>query len=694
MLSLTRKMIIKKAVMYLRILMSVGITLFSSLAFTASHSVCSPNKAITVTVNDDNGQPTYQVRFKDQLIIDNSKLGFDFQRHPAMRNNLTSSQVHTVSHHAQWQQPWGETRLITDHHNELTLSFVDKGTDATAYKLRVKVFNDGLGFRYELNKPHALNITRELTEFAFANSDKSTAWWIPARGWNRYEYTYNTTALHDAMHVHTPFTLKNAAGVHISIHEAALIDYAAMTLNQRRPGTFIADLTPWSDGIAVKTNGTFNTPWRTIQIGEHATDLLNSHLILNLNEPNKLGDVSWVKPGKYLGIWWGMHIGTHTWSSGEKHGATTKNTKEYLNFAAQYGFDGALVEGWNTGWDGDWFFNGDVFNFVESYPDFDIDAISQHSKKVGAQLIGHHETSGNVSNYRTQMKDAFTLYQQAGVSQVKTGYVADGGNIKRIDERGHARFEWHDGQFMVNEYLDNVILAAKYKLSINTHEPIKDTGLRRTYPNWLSREGARGQEFNAWGTPPNPPEHTTLLPYTRMLAGPMDFTPGIFDMSFNGLGDNTNRPQTTLAKQLALYVVLYSPIQMAADLPENYLAKPDAFQFIQDVPTDWEQSIALAGEVGDYIVFARQERQRGKYAGKDWYLGAITDEHPRVTTIKLDFLDKHTEYEAHIYQDGEKAEWKNNPYDIHISKKRVKATDSLTLKFASSGGTAIRFKAL
>ncbi|CAM4290505.1 glycoside hydrolase family 97 protein [Pseudoalteromonas byunsanensis] len=668
--------------------------LFCSVIQAASYSVGSPDGAIKFTISDSQLQPHYQVTFNNKPLLNASKLGFEFKHAAAMKENLEISSSATSAYQQTWQQPWGEARLINDHHNELAVTFRDKDSKQTAFVLRVRVFNDGLGFRYEVNHASALYITKELTEFNFADSNNSTAWWIPARGWNRYEYTYNTTPLQHAAHVHTPFTLKNADGVHVSVHEAALLDYAAMTLNQRRPGIFEADLTPWSDGIRVKTNGQFKTPWRTLQIGDEAVDLLNSHLILNLNEPNKLGDVSWVEPGKYLGIWWGMHIGKNTWGSGEKHGATTEHTKAYLSFAAEHGFDGVLVEGWNTGWDGDWFFNGDVFSFTEAYPDFDIKAISDHGKQVGARLIGHHETSGNVSNYRKQMKDAFSLYQTYGVRQVKTGYVADGGNIKRIDEQGYARYEWHDGQFMVNEYLDNVKLAAQYQISINTHEPIKDTGLRRTYPNWLSREGARGQEFNAWGTPPNPPEHTPMLAFTRMLAGPMDFTPGIFDMSFNGLGDKTNRPQTTLAKQLALYVVLYSPIQMAADLPENYLAKPDAFQFIKDVPTDWETSIALAGEVGDYVVFARKERKRGQYTGNDWYLGAITDEHARSIEIKLDFLDANKKFEAHIYQDGKQAEWKHNPYDMSISKRIVTAKDKLTLKLATSGGTAIRFKAI
>lgn len=672
----------------------IGLSLFTTTSFAASLAVSSPDGKITFTLSDDNSQPTYQVSFNDKTIIQSSKLGFDFATAASMRDGLSITTHQRNSVDSSWQQPWGEARVIQDKHNELAVTFAKQTDKSPQYTVRVKVFDDGVGFRYEVAQNQALYITRELTEFAFAQSDKSTAWWIPARGWNRYEYVYNTTPLHDAPHVHTPFTLKNQDGVHISVHEAALIDYAGMTLNQRRPGTFVADLTPWSDGVAVKTNGKFNTPWRTLQIGDKATDLLNSHLILNLNEPNKLGDVSWVEPGKYIGIWWGMHINKNTWGSGDKHGATTARTKEYLSFAADNGFDGVLVEGWNIGWDGDWFFNGDVFSFTDAYADFNIDEIAKHGEKVGARLIGHHETSGNVSNYRNQMEAAFALYEKVGVRQVKTGYVADGGNIKRIDAKGNARFEWHDGQFMANEYLDNVKLAAKHKISINTHEPIKDTGLRRTYPNWIAREGARGQEFNAWGTPPNPPEHVPMLAFTRMLAGPMDFTPGIFDMGFNGLGDKTNRPQTTLAKQLALYVVLYSPIQMAADLPENYLAKPDAFQFIKDVPTDWEHSIALAGEVGDYVVFARKERKHKQYSGNDWFLGAVTDEEAREIPITLDFLESGKTFEAQIYADGDKAEWKQNPYEMNIYRKKVTSADKLTLKLAAGGGVAIRFKAL
>ena len=673
------------------------VALLASSAFAKEATLKSPDQKIKITISDQSSSPHYSISFNGKPVIEQSRLGFRFKSQAPFDDGFVISEVTRSQTDSQWQQPWGERQTVVDKHNEIAVTFNKPAPHAGTYTVRFKAFDSGVGFRYEVPKQadfEKTEITKELTEFAIAAKDKTTAWWIPARGWNRYEYVYNTTNLQDAALAHTPFTFKNGNGVHVSIHEAALVDYAGMVLNQRRPGTFSADLTPWSDGIAVKKRGAFNTPWRTIQIGERAIDLVNSDIILNLNEPNKLGDVSWVKPGKYVGIWWGMHINETTWGSGEKHGATTKNTKYYMDFAAEYGFDGVLVEGWNTGWDGDWFYNGDVFSFTQPYDDFDIVALTQYGKEKGVQLIGHHETSGNVSNYRDQMEDAFALYEKSNVSQIKTGYVADGGNIKRIDENGIARFEWHDGQFMVNEYLHNIKLAAKYKLSINTHEPIKDTGLRRTYPNWIAREGARGQEFNAWGTPPNPPEHIPMLAFTRMLAGPMDFTPGIFDMSFNGLGDETNRPQTTLAKQLALYVVMYSPIQMAADLPRNYLAKPDAFQFIQDVPTDWQQSIALDGEVGDFIVFARKERKRDNYSGNDWYLGAVTDENARTIEVKLDFLDKDKQFEAQIYQDGKNAEWKNNPYDLSIEKRTVTANDKLTLKLATSGGTAIRFKAL
>jgi alpha-glucosidase len=649
--------------------------------------ISSPNGRISFSLTIDRfGAPRYSVFHGKDAVVRDSRLGLRFEKQAAFDQGLRLLGQKSSSVDESWEQPWGERRLVRDHHEELLLEFADQ--EGRGFYLRVRLFDDGLGFRYEVPEQPGfdqLTIVDELTEFSLPPD--SVAWWIPGRRYNRYEYLYHTTGLEEIETAHTPMTVRTPGGTHLSIHEAALVDYAGFVLDQRRENVFQTNLTPWSDGSRVKTAAPFKTPWRTIQVAGDAVGLLNSSLILNLNEPNKLGDVSWVQPGKYVGIWWDMHIRGRTWGSGPIHGATTEETMRHMDFASRYGFDGVLVEGWNVGWDGDWFFNGDLFSFTETYPDFDIQAVSEYGKTKGVRLIGHHETSGNVTNYANQMDDAFDLYESMDVRQVKTGYVADGGNIKRVDEDGVAHYEWHDGQFMAGQYLLSVTEAAKRKISINTHEPIKDTGLRRTYPNWLSREGARGQEFNAWGSPPNPPEHTAILPYTRMLSGPMDFTPGIFNLTFQGM-DSEQRVQTTLAKQLALYVTIYSPIQMAADLPENYEARPDALQFIVDVPTDWEESIAVAGEVGDFVVFARQDR-----GGDDWFLGAVTDEEARQLNLPLDFLESGRSYTAQIYRDGPDAHWRSNPYSIVIEEKTVTTKDSLDLSMAAGGGAAIRFKA-
>lgn len=661
------------------------IAMISLAAAADTPTVASPDGRIVVTVSADAGLARYEVRFDGKEVVAPSRLGMLFKDAFGFDRHMRIVAVHRDSADTHWEQPWGERKTIRDHHNELLVEFDSSQGPQRRMRVRFRVFNGGIGFRYEFPKQKSLkrvNIVDELTEFSIPGG--ATAWWIPGRGWNRYEYLYRTTALDAVDMAHTPMTLRLPSGVHLSIHEAALVDYAAMVLKQERPGVLKADLTPWSDGIRVKTHTPFVSPWRTIQISPDAVGLLNSDLILNLNEPNKLGDVSWVEPGKYVGVWWAMHIKRRTWASGPKHGATTAETKRYIDFAAANGFKGVLVEGWNVGWDGDWFDHGDQFRFTEPYPDFDIDAVTQYAAQKGVRLIGHHETSGAVTNYEDQMDDAFSLYEKLGVRQVKTGYVADGGRIERVDAKGQTHYEWHDGQFMTGHYLRVVKDAAKHKISIDTHEPIKDTGLRRTYPNWIDREGARGMEYDAWGVPPNPPEHETILAFTRMLSGPMDYTPGIFDLEPNG-PDAESRVETTLAKQLALYVVLYSPIQMAADLPENYEARPKAFQFIKDVPTDWEQSIGLAGEVGDYVAFARKKRD-----GADWYLGAITDENARKLSLPLKFLDTGVTYTAEIYRDGERADWKTNPYDMIIEKKQVTSVDILDLPLAAGGGAAVR----
>ena len=666
----------------------IGLTLLLlSSAGVARESVSSPdgNIVFSISANDKNWL-VYSIDHAAEAVVSESRLGLRFRQQKGFDSGLAIQKSERRSNDETWEQPWGERRLVRNKYNELLVALED--VDGRRLDVRVRVFDDGIGFRYEVPPQpgfDTVDIVDELTEFHLP--ENSTAWWIPGRAYNRYEYLYRETGLEEIQLAHTPMTLRTPAGTHLSIHEAALVDYAGYVLDQRRENVFQTNLTPWSDGIRVKTQAPFKTPWRTIQISATATGLLDSSLILNLNEPNKLGDVSWVEPGKYVGIWWAMHIRDRTWGSGPIHGATTSETKRYMDFAAKHGFDGVLVEGWNLGWDGDWFFNGDLFSFTESYPDFDIRAISEYGQTLGVRLIGHHETSGNVSNYAKQMEPALDLYAANGVRQVKTGYVADASDIKRVDEDGVAHYEWHDGQYMAGQYLLSVTGAAKRKISVITHEPIKDTGLRRTYPNWLTREGARGQEFNAWGVPPNPPEHTAILPYTRMLSGPMDFTPGIFNLTFQG-EESAQRVQTTLAKQLALYVTIYSPVQMAADLPENYMARPDAFQFIVDVPTDWEKTVAVAGEVGDFVVFARQER-----GTDDWYLGAITNEEAREVQVPLDFLDGTMSYTAQVYRDGPDAHWKTNPYSIVIEERGVARGDTMNIKLAAGGGTAIRFKA-
>ena len=654
-----------------------------------SASVSSPDGSLRVVVHvDELGRPHYAVWHRATPVIEPSRLGLRFADHAHFDRDLVIAASHDSTHDEVWEQPWGERRDMREHYNALRIELADANDASRRLEVHVRAFDDGVGFRYALPAQagyEALRIVDELTEFRFPGNP--TAWWIPARGWNRYEYLYRETGLDVIDRVHTPFTLRYESGLHVSLHEAALVDFAAMVLDQKRPNLFKADLTPWSDGIRVRTRAPFVTPWRTLQIATTAPGLINSDLILNLNEPNALGDVSWIEPGKYIGIWWAMHIRTRTWGSGPIHGATTQETKAYIDFAAEHGFSGVLVEGWNVGWDGDWYHNGDVFNFTEAYPDFDLKAVTDHARSKGVRLIGHHETSGNVSNYESQMADALDLMAAHGVREIKTGYVADGGGIKRVDEDGRAHFEWHDGQFMVNHYLHSVTEAAKRRIAINAHEPIKDTGLRRTYPNWMSREGARGMEYSAWGVPPNPPEHTAVLPYTRMLSGPMDFTPGIFDLTFQG-EDSSQRVESTLARQLAFYVVIYSPLQMAADLPENYLKFPDAFQFIKDVPADWHSSRALAGEIGEYVVMARRDR-----ASEDWYLGAITDASPRRLSVPLDFLAPGRTYEARIYRDGADAHYLSAPYEYVIDSKSVTSQDTLTLNLAAGGGTAVRFAA-
>lgn len=629
----------------------------------------------------------YRVLRDGKPLIADSQLGLRLHRGAQLLRGFALQGQQARSVDETWDLPWGERRHVRNHYNELRASFVETARDKRRMDLVFRVFDDGVGFRYELPEQPNLRevgITDELTEFAIARP--ATAWWIPAFETNREEYLYHRTPLSEVGTAQTPITLRTEDGVHVSIHEAALVDYAGMNVMRADGDRLRAALTPGSGAAKVQRTTPMTTPWRTLQIADRAGGLYESSLILNLNEPNALGDVSWFKPAKYVGVWWGMHLDIESWGTGPKHGATTANTMRYIDFAAAHGFRGVLVEGWNVGWDGDWFANGWGFSFTQPTPDFDLEKLAAYAKSKGVHLIGHHETACAVSHYERQMGDAFALYQRLGVDVVKTGYVCDAGQIERQDKaKGPITREWHESQWMSNHHLRVVKEAAKHRIAINAHEPIKDTGLRRTYPNMVSREGARGMEYNAWGQPPNPPEHEANLLFTRMLAGPMDFTPGV--LSLEGRGQPL---QSTLAKQLALYVVLYSPIQMAADLPEHYAQHMDAFRFIEDVPVDWDETFVPNGEIGDYATVVRKERD-----GQDWYLGSMTDENARTLKVKLDFLDPGKTYEAQIYRDAKDATYKGEKrFGFEREDRKVSAKDSLSLRLAPGGGTAIRFKAL
>jgi alpha-glucosidase len=648
-------------------------------------SVDSPSHVVRVDVTlNPEGRVGYRVTRLGKPVIDESRLGFLFTDAPEMLRNFAVAGQTSRSSDTNWEEPWGEYRTIRNRYNELTVNFDETSALKRRMTVQFRVYDDGIGFRYDIPKQPNLtqaNIADELTEFNIA--ERGTAWWDEALDWNREEYLYRRTPIEEVGIAQTPLTIRTASGLHLSIHEAALVDYSGMDLRRVHGRAFKANLMPSSTGPKVTRAAPFTTPWRVIMIAPDAPALYKSaQIILNLNEPNKLGDVSWVKPMKYVGIWWAMHLDAATWNSGPKHGATTGNAKRYIDFAAANGFKGVLVEGWNKGWDGTWFGNGWDFSFTQWYPDFDLPAVAAYAHSKGVQLIGHHETGGNIANYEKQLGPAMDLYQRVGVHNVKTGYVADAGGIQALGADGKIHFEWHQGQVAVRHHLKVVTEAAKRHITIDAHEPVKDTGLRRTYPNWVSREGERGMEYNAWGEPKNPPEHEANLVFTRMLSGPMDFTPGI--LSLKGKGDTPIL--STLAKQLALYVVIYSPIQMAADLPENYEANPGAFQFIKDVAVDWDDTRMLAGDVGDLAVFARKARN-----SPEWFLGAVGDEQERHFDVSLSFLQPGRRYEAQIYRDGDDADYRTNPRSIVIEKRIVTSKDRLAERIAPGGGTAVRF---
>lgn len=645
--------------------------------------IASPNEKIEVFVDVKNGAVTYTVKFKDSILIEPSNLGYLLKNSKPMSGNFLIDSYKITSSNTTWIQVWGENKIISDNYNQLAVSLQEKVEPFRKMNIVFKVYDDGVGFRYEIptqKNMDSIFISEELTEFNFSKNYEG--WYTPAN-YDSYEMLFQNKPLNEIKNANTPITFESNNEVYISIHEANLTDYSDMTLlkNKNKAFSFKSNLVPWPDGVKVKAKTPMVSPWRTIQIADEATDLVESNLILNLNEPNKIEDTSWIQPMKYIGIWWGMHLGTKTWTLGERHGANTVDTKKYIDFASKHNISGVLVEGWNTGWE-NWG-KKDAFDFVTPYEDFNLKEITDYAKMKNINFIGHVETGGAAQSFEDNFDKIFSLYHNLGVKAVKTGYA--GG----IQTKG----QFHHGQFMVNHYQKVVEAAAKYQIMINAHEPIKPTGIRRTYPNMMTREGARGMEWNAWSSG-NPPEHYVILPFTRGLAGPIDYTPGTFDLLFknaknrikwNSLDDGTSRVNTTLAKQLSLFVILYSPMQMASDLIENYEDQP-AFKFIEDLGVDWEISKVLNGKIGDYITIVRKDK-----ATDNWFLGSITDENKRELEIELSFLDSNKKYIAEIYADGTDADWKTNPQEIEIYKKEVNSKSSLTIKLASGGGQAIKF---
>ena len=680
-----------------------------------NYSLSSPDEKNTVTFSlTEAGKPTYTIAHDGVVVVDTSAMGFDLKDLDALSEDFEIIKTETSTADETWQMPWGEQLEVRNHYNELIIYLQETSENKRKLNIHFKAYNDGIGFRYEFPEQENLNefiIADENTEFNLTGDHKT--WWIPG-DWDIYEHLYSETnfseidALAKANNpdlnasyipenaVNTPVTMKTAEGLYLSFHEADLTDYAGMTLKVNQSEHKMISELVGSERLGGKAQikAPFNTPWRTIQIADRAGDLIESKMILNLNDPNELGDVDYFTPMKYVGIWWEMHIGKSTWDMegtqdmntftvGEKgssqHGATTANAKKYIDFASENGIKGLLVEGWNTGWD-KWINTDDregVFDFITPYPDYDFDEVMAYAKDKGVEVIMHHETSAAPLTYEKQMDAAYDFMKANGINSVKTGYVG------KIIPKG----EYHHGQWMVKHYQKVLDETAKKKIAVNAHEPIKATGKRRTYPNAIAREGLRGQEFNAWASDGgNPPAHLPTVAFTRMLSGPIDFTPGVFNIKFDDY-KKENRVNTTLAHQLGLYVVIYSPIQMACDLPEHYMVNGKvhpAFQFISDVGVDWQESKVLDGEVGDFVVIARQERETN-----NWFIGGITNENQRDFKIDFDFLEAGKTYEAKLYKDGPEADWENNPQDYAIETLQIDSTTSLDIAMASGGGFAM-----
>ena len=673
----------------------------------------SPSGQLKLTFElTDEGKPVYQLTYKGKTVIKPSTLGLELVKKPHLTDGFEIAGTDTASFDETWQPVWGEVKSIRNHYNELLVKLKQTAT-GRLMNLRFRIYDEGLGFRYEFPQQKKLTyfvVKEEHTQFAMTGNH--TAWWIPGDyDTQEYEYTecrlseireqmkeaqssYSARANFSPTGVQTSLQMKTDDGLYINLHEAALKDYSCMHLNlDDKNLVFESWLTPDATGNKAYMQAPCHTPWRTVMVSDDARDILASHLILNLNEPCKYEDTSWIKPVKYIGVWWEMISGKNDWSYTSqlpsvkldetdytrtrphgRHGATTANVKRYIDFAARHGFDQVLVEGWNIGWE-DWSGKSKdyVFDFTTPYPDFDLPGLNQYAHDKGIRLMMHHETSSSVRNYERHMEAAYNLMNRYGYNAVKSGYV---GNII-------PRGEHHYGQWMVNHYLYAVTQAARHKIMVNAHEAVRPTGLCRTYPNLIGNESARGTEYESFGG--NKPSHTTVLPFTRLQGGPMDYTPGIFEMDMSKVAPhNHSHVNSTLARQLALYVTMYSPLQMAADLPENYERFLDAFQFIKDVAVDWDDSRYLEAEPGQYIVVARKAKGTG-----NWFAGCTSGEKGHSSTLKLDFLDNGKKYIATVYSDAPDAHYRDNPQAYVIRKGIVTAKTVLRLKAAPGGGWAI-----
>ncbi|MDV3859414.1 alpha-glucosidase [Elizabethkingia anophelis] len=684
--------------------------------FIQAQKLESPDKNLILKFSlNEKGEAYYELKYKNKDVVKNSKLGFLINSQTPFAEGFKITNTQLSSSDTSWNPVLGEQKTIRDNHNEMLVSLQQT---KTGYQLniRFRLFNDGLGFRYEFPDQKDLRhfrIDEELTEFNLARNDKS--FWIPA-DYDTNEFQITTSRISEIsslidkardeplaakapsknLAVQTPLMLKSDNGLYINIHEAALVDYPAMHLNvDDKNYKLSTHLTPNKNGEKAYMQTQMKTPWRTIVVSDDARNILASKLILNLNDPNKIEDTSWIKPIKYVGVWWEYFTGGgSTWAYSDNqdivigqtdythlkpnqhHGANTQHVREYIDFAAENGFDAVLVEGWNEGWEDNWAYGKEkIYSFTKAYPDFNVEELQAYAKTKGVKIIMHHETTSSAVDYERQLDDAFSFMNKHGYTAVKTGYV--GPIIPRS--------EYHDGQWMVNHYNFVAQKAAQYKIMVNSHEAVRPTGISRTYPNWIAQESARGTEFESFNG--NRPDHTTILPFTRLMGGPMDYTPGIFQGNLSLYGKNKARLSTTLVKQLALYVTLYSPLQMAADLPENYKKHMDAFQFIKDVAIDWDNTYILEAEPGDYITIARKAKNKN-----EWFVGGITDENERTATINFNFLPKGKSFEAIIYEDGENADWKNSILDYKINKQKVNSATILKKRLAPSGGIAISIK--